>query len=464
MPRTPRKPPRAARRLRPAVDALESRQLLAAVPASQSALHPAWTLRHEERLAHVAELRQHAMLASELVVRRIPGRGPIVDASAPVTGYLNPTQVQTAYGVNLLPNQGEGQTIGIVDEDVDSGILSDANTFSAEYGLPQFNSGAGSPTFTQYQDTAFGSVPTASPGADGVGVEISLDVEWAHAMAPKANILLVDVSDAGSTYNTVFQELLHGVQYAAGAGASVVSLSYGYTESGIGTSNVQTLDNTYLAPTASNNAASRVAVTVSTGDSTYPGYPATSPNVIGVGGTSLYLASARGIYNFETAWGGLGGAGAGGGGVSSVFATPTFQSSNGVNLGHRSIPDVSMVADPVTGVSLYDSYDGLGWTDVGGTSLAAPVTAGIIALAQEQRVDASKPILNSVQINTALYSLYNSPSYSTYFHDITLGNNNSVNTRGRTTTTGFPAKAGYDEATGIGSIIANTLVPYLASL
>ena len=185
------------------------------------------------------------------------------------------------------------------------------------------------------------------------------------------------------------------------------------------------LDQTYLATGAATN----VAVTVSTGDNSLAAFPASSPNVIGVGGTALH-ATGTNNYGYETAWGGLATNGAGGGGTTAFFTNPSFQTSNGVTNynGHRNLPDVSLIADPVTGVSVYDSYDtssngGNPWTQIGGTSLASPVFAGELAIVQQHRVAASKPILNSVQINNALYGLYNSPSYSTYFHDITQGTN-----------------------------------------
>ena len=137
----------------------------------------------------------------------------------------------------------------------------------------------------------------------------------------------------------------------------------------------------------------------------------------------------------------------------------------------RAIPDVSLIADPVTGVSVYDSIDVTTtapdpWNDIGGTSLASPAFAGMIDLARQNRIAAGSAILNSTQINQEIYTVYNSPNYSTYFRDITLGNNNNVTTsRGRTVTTiGSTATTGYDLATGVGSPMANTFVPLLSSL
>jgi subtilase family serine protease len=403
---------------------------------------------------------------------------PPTDNSSPIAGQLSPAQLQLAYGVNLLgaSNQGQGVTIGIVDEFDDPNIISDANVYSAAYGLPQFNvAGSGGPSMVVYKDNFNGTV--TSGAGTGVGGETSLDVELAHAMAPMANILLVEVPGTGeTTYNQVFAQLLHGVQYAAGASVSgspvvSVSLSYGVGESSIGNSTaVKTQNTTYLA----SGAATNVAVTVSTGDSSSPQYPATSPNVIGVGGTSLFLASAQGDYGYETAWGGLAfpstsnpyTAGAGGGGPSVDFSAPTFQSANNVKLSSfRTIPDVSMVGDPYTGVSIYDSFDSLGWSDTGGTSVSSPMFAGVLALAQQQRLAAHMPILTSVQINTALYTAYTNPTtYADLFNDVTLGKNTYLNGRtGKVSVTGYSATTGYDEATGLGSPWAANMIPYLVT-
>lgn len=385
---------------------------------------------------------------------------------SPVLGAYTPAQIRTAYGVGTLglANQGQGVTIAIVDELDDPNITNDANAFSAQYKLPQFDGVNGDPTLTVYKDQALD--PVASAVNTGIAAETSLDVEWAHAMAPKANILLVEVP-ATRFLAYSFAELLHGIQYAAGQpGVVAASLSYGAGESVIGAGNVQILNNSYLATPG---AASKIAVTVSSGDYSSPLFPATSPNVIAVGGTSLYLASVRGQYSFETAWGGLGGDSAGGGGLSSNFGAPSYQTINGPGYGRRATPDVSLIADPVTAVSYYDSFDATAtnpdpWSAAGGTSLAAPIFAGEIALAQQNRIAAGLPILNSTQINNVIYSTYNSPSYSTYFHDIILGNNANVTGDPTTAVAGYSASKGYDLATGVGSPIGGTFVPLLSSV
>jgi subtilase family serine protease len=385
------------------------------------------------------------------------------------TVAYTPAQIRSAYGISSLGLDGTDQTIAIVDAYDDPDIDQALDTFDSQFGL----TASGPTMYQQYgpassfltvlnqygQATSLPSTDPDGPGTNNWEVEESLDVEWAHAIAPGAQIILVEANSQS------LSDLMASVATAASQpGVSVVSMSWGFAEGqAVFAADEAAYDRVFNVP--------GVTFVASTGDygAADPEYPAFSPNVVAVGGTSLYLASARGKYSYETAWGGLAGAGAGGGGLSTNFGPPTFQSSNGVNFSKRAIPDVSMVADPVTAVSVYDSFDasynndGDPWTAYGGTSVAAPVTAGVLGLAQQDLIAASKPILNSVQADTAFYEAYNSPSYSTYFHDITLGNNSNVNSRGRTTVTGFNATTGYDEATGIGSLIANTLVPYLAS-
>jgi subtilase family serine protease len=479
MPRTDWKKRKSQRRIKPVVDHLEGRALLSAT-----------ALSHSAAVAQVAAPKVMGPVAKVEVTQskiEAPYRAdllpavdttlhtnlflagltsPKTDTANPIAGLYTPSQLETAYGLNPLgaANEGQGQTIGIVDVFNDPNIISDTNKFSAEYGLPQFNA-TGGPTLVDYSDTALGTVSNSSTNSNSgndTSSESSLDVEMAHAMAPMANIIFVAVP-AGSTEAAEFVNLLKGAQYAATQGASVVSVSYGDTEANIdkpangGNSNtVATDDSTYLAT----GVLSTIAVSFSAGDSGQPGgFPADSPNVIAVGGTTLHLASSKGKYFFETAWGGISGAGAGGGGISTVFSTPTYQSANGVNYGDRSIPDVSLVADPYTAVSVYDSWDKQDWTGYGGTSVASPLFAGILAIAQEDSVAAGNGILTTAQIHNAIYSAYNSSSYSTYFNDVALGSNDDVGGLA-----GYSATTGYDLATGLGSPIASTLVPYLASL
>jgi hypothetical protein len=389
------------------------------------------------------------------------------DAAIPISGVLTPAQVRTAYGINLLTNMGAGTTIGIVDVNDDPNIVGDVAAFSTEFGLPQMDGVGGDPTFTKVEQPGTTASPKNGSGSD-TSTETALDVEWAHAMAPLANIILEEVSSFDYSDGNG-GGLLPGVQALAGTpGVTAISVSYGGGEFSTETS----FESFFTTPFGSNP--NPVAIAFSTGDEGAPEFPATSPSVLAVGGTGLYLASARGRYGFETAWGNLSGSQAGGGGVSTQFTTPTFQSSNGVNFGNRSVPDVSAVADQLTTVSVYNSWDeainrGSPWFGVAGTSVATPVVSGIVDLSQELRIDAGLTPLSSPQINARLYATYNSPNYLTYFHDITVGNNTqpfipaSGGIPAVPGTPGFAATTGYDLATGIGSPVGNNFVMLLAA-
>ncbi|MDR3618456.1 MAG: S53 family peptidase [Paludisphaera borealis] len=350
---------------------------------------------------------------------------PLV-SSNPLAFYT-PAQVRTAYGLGSIAGQGQGQTIAIVDAYSQPYIQSDVNEFSSIFGLPQMDGVGGDPTLSIKVPTGQSTPPTAPP-AGNWGVEISLDVEWVHAVAPYANIVLVTCQN--SSGDSLFGAEIDGQPYASGVGyakslpgVSVVSNSYGGGEFNGETQ----YDSQFTTP------AQNVAFVFSTGDDGAPSeYPAYSPNVVAVGGTSLNTASIKGRYGNEIGWNGSGG------GISQYEATPSFQSSNGVNFGARSVPDVSWLADPNTGVLVINSLDDPGFLSViGGTSLAAPMWAGLIALGDQARGSAGS--LSSQGVLNALYGAYNSSHYSQDFHDITAGNN------------GFAAGTGYDLVTGIGT-------------
>ena len=199
-----------------------------------------------------------------------------------------------------------------------------------------------------------------------------------------------------------------------------------------------------------------VTFVASTGDegAAAPLYPAFSPDVLAVGGTSLSL-NQDGSYNSETGWGNLSNASgpyfASGGGLSQYEAEPAYQ--QGVqNTGSRTIPDVAFVADPGTGVWIADPYNlgaGNPWEVAGGTSLAAPCWAGLIALANQGRAAARQPVLDSSNPTETLQDLYNL-SQSDY-HVIASGFN------------GYNAEPGYNLVTGLGTPVANLLVPDLVT-
>jgi subtilase family serine protease len=357
--------------------------------------------------------------------------------------------LRTAYGVTQLPttNQGQGVTVAIVDAGVEPSIVADLATYSTAMGLPQLDGQSGDGTFTVSYPQGFAAANAGqgSAGNANDGVETALDVEMVHAMAPKANILLLETGvDSNGNLNgdNLFGFPGNGNQSGEAAalstpGVVAVSNSYGGGEF----SGESYYDPNFVAP----NGHAPVAVMFSTGDSGAPAeYPAYSPNVLAIGGTSLKIHSSSG-RPIESAWSG------GGGGVSTQeTGVPSFQSSNGVSYANRSAPDVSLVADTNTSVLVYDSAAG-GYLSVGGTSVACPLFAGIVALAQQDRINASKTPLSSQGVDQVLYQTYKSSSYTTDFRDVLTGSN------------GFSAGTGYDLATGIGSPVGNSIVSLLAS-
>ncbi|MGA2440018.1 MAG: hypothetical protein ABSH08_03600 [Tepidisphaeraceae bacterium] len=356
---------------------------------------------------------------------------PLATLSAPFT----PAEIDQAYGVNHISfngvsGNGSGQTIAIVDAYNDPNIITDTATFDSYFGLPQFN--VGGPTLQVLNQTGGTSLPVNStPG--GWDVEESLDVEWAHAIAPQANIVLFEAD------TDLFAAVATAANYP---GVSVVSMSWGGSE----VSGEQAYDSTFLTPIGHQG----VTFLAATGDSGAPGlYPACSPNVVAVGGTTLTINS-NGSYGGETGWS-LGSdwwdpSAAGGGGISAYESQPAYQNGkvNGMSSSYRTIPDVAMDADPNSGVYVVDTYyTGPGWVlETGGTSLACPMWAGLISIANQGRALHGLGSLDGPSQTLPL--LYNLPA--TDFHDITSGYN------------GLYAGTGYDLVTGIGSPVANLLI------
>jgi subtilase family serine protease len=260
-------------------------------------------------------------------------------------------------------------------------------------------------------------------------------VEWAHAIAPQASILLVETSSSS------LSSLFTGVNYAA-AHAHVVSLSWGTSEF----TGENSFDSSFNK--------SGVTFTAAAGDSgTGVIYPAASPYVLAVGGTTLSLDASGNRTAAETAWNGSGG------GISGAENEPGYQANYPIPAtgGARGVPDVAYDADPNTGFYVYDTtpyYGQSGWFIVGGTSAGAPQWAALTALANQGRVTAGLGYLAST--NLAASAEYNAASNSVYganYHDVTAGSNGT----GPNTS----AAPGYDFVTGLGSPVANNLVVYL---
>lgn len=352
-------------------------------------------------------------------------------ATAGPTG-MTPTQIRHAYGFDQISfdgvnvADGSNTTIAIVDAYDDPRIANDLHQFDVKFGL------ADPPSFKKVNQTGGSTMPAAD---GGWASEIALDVEWAHAIAPRANILLVEAKDASDI------NLYAAVRYAASQPNVVaVSMSWGGSEY-LGEASD---DATFKTPTGHTG----VTFLVAAGDSGAPAeYPSSSPNVVSVGGTSLKVTSAGAITS-ESGWSGSGG------GISSYETQPTYQ--KGVvaqSTTRRTTPDVSYDADPNTGFPVYDTYNNAvsaPWDQFGGTSDAAPQWAALVAIADQGRIAAGLAPLDGVsQTLPMLYSMA-----ATNFHDITTG-----------TSTGNPrltAGAGYDLVTGRGSPFADRVVAALA--
>ena len=320
-------------------------------------------------------------------------------AAAGPSGY-GPADLRSAYG--LSSTGSSAQTIAIVDAYDDPTAESDLSVYRSQYGLGSCTTANG--CFRKVNQSG-GTAPPRANG--GWAQEISLDLDMASAICPGCKILLVEANSAA------FTDLAASVDTAARLGATTISNSYGGSEFSQETSS--TYGSHYNHP--------GIPITVSSGDAGYGvEFPAASPYVTAVGGTHLTRASnARGWS--ETAWSGAGS------GCSAYVAKPSWQTDTGC--ARRTVADVSAVADPNTGVSVYDStrYQGAsGWMVFGGTSVAAPIVAGVYALAGGGAA----------------------PSYpyghSSALWDVTSGSNGSCSVRYLCTAT-----AGYDGPTGLGT-------------
>lgn len=325
-----------------------------------------------------------------------------------------------------LSGDGSGQTIAIVDAYDNPNAAADLTGFSKQFGLPLpcgAAKTAGCFPFSVVQ-------PFGTAAADpGWAVESDLDVQTVHAIAPRASIVLVEAYDAMAS------SLFDAIDYAASLGASVISNSYGGSES-----DSEAQDDAHCALQAS-------LCVAATGDSGNPGlYPAYNPYVLSVGGTTLGL-TAEGKKTFEVAW--CCNTGATGGGLSQYLPRPTYQ--GGVtSYPNRTIPDVSFDADPMTGVPVLDTfglYGQVGWFLIGGTSAGAPAWSAIIAVADQLRAARGKAPLHGAgfQAQTLIYQIGHSA-----FDDITRGADNVFACAGLPVS-GCHAGPGYDLVTGWGS-------------
>lgn len=363
--------------------------------------------------------------------------GPNTTPRPPVSSFT-PSQIRTAY--NVPSNyDGTGITIAIIDacptaSYSQSKIASDYNTFCTQFDLPT----TGLSIYT-YPPTG-GTIPT---NTNGWGDEICLDIQWTHAIAPKANIILILSQNTRTAQAASSTNLAGAINLAISKGADIVSMSWGSGE--VRTELSSTLENIFSAQSSR-----QITFLASIGDvGGVVSYPGCSPNVIGVGGTTLGYNITTNTYLCESAWYGSGG------GTSKYIQAPIYQTNSNVALvsQNRQTPDVGFLADPYTGVAVFssESLSSGEWIQVGGTSLGAPAWAGITALIYQKFGK-----LGTKKMLTSLYNIYSSDSYRTCFNDITIGE--SMIASGVNIVVKNKCNIGYDLISGIGTPnVANLL-------
>ena len=445
---------------------------------------------------------------------RLPNPVPAITDAQLISGALTPPSEAACFAIgrrcftasamqnsyNLPPlyaagNEGQGVTIAIIDSFGSPNMASDLANFNTQMGLPHMcgeanhTCAAGDPTFTHVYWNGQTQVKSPPPKSQGTGlqardgwiVETALDVEWAHAMAPRANILNVTTNVAETQGVQGLPAMMQAEQFIVDHHqATVITQSFGTTEEAFGsTQSLLNLRHAFISA-----AANGVTVLASTGDGgsanavkspvknpvTVPfptvNWPASDPLVTAVGGTYLCTnpVTGTGVDSADpptTCQNNPGVREIGwidsGGGFSHIFPTPSYQSTlpnPSTPIGSmRGIPDVAFQASSRTAPLVYATFDGGGgWFLVGGTSCSSPEFAGLVAIADQVAGHGLG------QINPTLYTLASGPNYGTYFYDMTTGNN-----QGDPSVPGYPATMGWDPVTGLGTPNAAALVPALAA-
>jgi len=371
---------------------------------------------------------------------------------SPVKNTYSPFQIRHAYGFDQFNAYGYGTTIAIVDAYGSPSVRADLTTFSQQFGLPL-------PTASSLKIVNQRGTADLPDYDSGWAEETALDVQWVHAIAPQANILLVQADSASAA------DLAAAAAYAKQQpNVVVVTNSYGAVEADVATTSFdirddRTFNAAYSQPTGSHPG---VTFVFSSGDHGEVSYQCTSPNVLAVGGTSLVL-NANGDYLGETVWNNYGTTAspanyATGGGVSKYVPKPNFQAyvstdTNPAVAGkYRGVVDVAFSS---ANFPVYESSTGAGWQAVGGTSASAPCWAGLLAIADGIRMASFKDALANAQV--ALYALPSSD-----FNDIVTGNNKFVGGSGFANNgSGYSARFGYDLVSGLGTPKANLVIQHL---
>ncbi|MEV7600670.1 protease pro-enzyme activation domain-containing protein [Kitasatospora sp. NPDC089797] len=372
----------------------------------------------------VSGLDNHAVRKNHLVQPKTAAP----NAATATPDGMSPAQYQGAYNLDKTGADGTGTTVALWE--FDGYKSSDLTSYDAQYGL------TGPAVSTVSVD---GANYDSAPGR-GIG-EVELDSEIVRGAAPKATQLVYEApnNDQG--------EIDMANKIVTDNKATVISISWGSCEPDTTASSMTAVDNAFKQAaaqgisifSASGDDGSRDCTRSSSGSSvTSVDFPASSPHQTGVGGTNLQVTADNG-YSSESAWS------TAGGGVSTVFAKPAWQTGTGVDGTMRTVPDVASNADPQSGFAVYTSG---AWQVIGGTSAAAPLWSGYAAQFDQKAKAAGQPALGEAA--PKLYAVANSSSYGSAFHDVTTGANQD-----------FSAGQGYDQVTGWGSPVADALTTAL---
>jgi len=470
-----------------------ARLSLVAIAALSLAVPAAFATGHARR-SHRHAVRGRALFGPELVL------GPhIKTAGGPPTSAqcraqygiacYGPPDMRNQYDFNptYAPGNGDagaGQTIVIFDSFGSPTIQQDLTTFDNAYGInapPSFNiyQPEGNVTYSYLHDGAAAGKSFKDKTEISWGYETTLDVEWAHAMAPNANIALVETPVAETEGVAGLQNLENAQQWALDHNIGTIwSNSYAATEQTFeNPSVVQRMNQLYH--TAASDGISAFFATGDLGAANYDkqctgadpkcsvysyptvNFPSSSPDVVAVGGTQIVNGGTQPIVSYEPEQNWNDGFGSGGGGYSVVFGEPYYQAGipdptppDPNPAPSRGVPDVSYNAALISSILIYESFDPTappGWVPIGGTSAATPQWAAIDAIAN----NADGPL---GFLTPRLYQIYDNPSeYSSAFHDITSTNNSFAGV------TGYNAGPGWDATSGIGTPDVNNLVQALKS-
>jgi kumamolisin len=382
------------------------------------------------RIAGVIGLDNAAVLHPRRQSRLIDPQAEPMNIGTGPGGGMSPSDISTAYNLNSFQNKGSGQVLGLFE--IDGYNTSDIAAYESKFSL----------SAVPLKNVL---VSGATGNAGSNALEVTLDIELMIAMAPKASQIIVyegpnTSSGILSTYNKIATE----------NAAKQVSTSWGIDE-GNASNSFLTQENTIFTQMAAQGqtifASAGDKGAYNNGSALSVDDPASQPYVVGVGGTQLSVNSGE-TYNKEKTWNNNGSAG--GGGISAQWEIPSYQQGVGTAASStmRNVPDVALNADPSSGYAIY--YNGQ-WYVYGGTSCAAPLWAGFLAIVNQNRVAGGSSTLGFA--NPAFYQIGKGANYSSGFHDIADGSSNNY----------YTAVAGYDNATGWGSFNGANLIAILTN-